>query len=364
VTKSEAPFDESDVAAALVKAIKHEDDARQRSRGREATRPRLVGSSRAMTAVRQFIERAAATDLTVLIRGESGTGKTLVAREIVAASARWDQPFVKVNCAARYDDLLDTGALGLTPGVFGANLPDLAGKFACATNGTLFLDEIGEISSSMQGKLLKILQDRESAHLQGTPSPHANVRVIASSSSDLERVVSEGRLREELFFRVNVLSVRLPPLRERREDIPELVDHFLKFYAAQYNAPYDRVSPATMAQLMQHDWPGNVRELDNVIRRIVLLGTDAAATSELRTTQAVAVNGNGANFVAPNVSVDTSSMRTLKEHARLAAREAQRTLILRTLEQTQWNRKEAATLLGISYKALLKKIKECDLQNT
>ena len=142
-------------------------------------RSRLIGSSPAMAAVRQFIERAAATDVTVLIRGESGTGKTMVAREIVGASARWDQPFVKVNCAARDDELLDAEMLALAPGLFGSGLPDLAGKFACANNGTLFLDELDDISSTMQSKLLKILQDRESAHLQGKHDPHARVRVIA-----------------------------------------------------------------------------------------------------------------------------------------------------------------------------------------
>ena len=360
-----APFDESDVAAALTKALKLRDSARAgRQRERDAARPRLIGSSRAMTAVRAFIERAAATDLTVLIRGESGTGKMLVAREIVAASSRWEQPFVKVNCAARYDDLLDAEVLALAPGLFGGGLPDLEGKFACATNGTLFLDEIGEMSASMQTKLLKILQDRESAHLHGQLDTRANVRIIAASGGDLERAVSEGRLREEVFFRLNVLTVQLPPLRERREDIPELADHFLKFYAAQYNAPYDQVSEPTLNQLMEHDWPGNVRELDNVIRRIVLLGTDAAVTADLRSPHTVAVNGNTTSCAPSIVPAETLSMRSLKEHARLAAREAERTLILRTLEQTHWNRKEAATLLGISYKALLKKIKECDLQNT
>jgi DNA-binding NtrC family response regulator len=361
-----APFDEADVAAALSKALKQPGNGVQngKPREREATRPRLVGSSPAMSGVRQFIERAAATDLTVLIRGESGTGKTLVAREIVAASPRWDQPFVKVNCAARYDDLLDGEMLALAPGLFGGGLSDLAGKFACATNGTLFLDDIDEMSAPMQTKLLKILQDRESAHLQGQRDVQANVRLIASSSGDLERAVSEGRIREELFFRLNVLSVQLPPLRNRRDDIPELAGYFLKFYAAQYNAPYDHVSEPTLRQLMEHEWPGNVRELDNVIRRIVLLGSDAAVTADLRSGQPAAVNGATTVAAAPVGATDPLSARSLKEHARLAAREAERALILRTLEQTHWNRKEAAALLGISYKALLKKIKECDLQNT
>jgi DNA-binding NtrC family response regulator len=357
-----APFDESDVTAALTRTLEP-NDQRSRARDTDATRSRLVGSSRAISAVREFIERAAATDLTVLIRGESGTGKMLVAREIVAASPRWDRPFVKVNCAARHDDALDEEKLAASHGRFGSSLPDLDGKFACAAGGTLFLDEIGEMSASMQSTLLKILQDRESAHLQSHLSAPGHVRVIAASSGDLERAVSEGRLREELFFRLNVLSVRLPPLRDRREDIPELADCFLRSHAAQYNAPYDHLSEPTINQLMEHDWPGNVRELDNVVRRIVLLGTDAAVNSEMRAPQKLAVNGV-ADADAPAVQGDTPAMRSLKEHARLAAREAERVLILRTLERTHWNRKEAATLLGISYKALLKKIKECDLQNT
>jgi DNA-binding NtrC family response regulator len=364
-----APFDESDIAAALTKAVTPRDAAphhvRPRDRGRDAARPRLIGSSPAMTAVRQFIEHAAATDVTVLIHGESGTGKTLVAREIVAASARWDQPFVKVNCAARDDDLLDSDMLAHGTRVFGGGVPDLAGKFACANNGTLFLDELDGINPTMQSKLLKILQDRESAHLQGKYDPYAKVRVIASSAGELDRAVAEGRVREELFFRINVLSVQLPPLRERRQDIPELADYFLKSYAAQYNTPYERVTEPTLRLLMAHDWPGNVRELDNVIRRIVLLGTDASVTSDLRSSQAsLAVVGPGPDTSAPTAATDMQSMRSLKEHARQAARDAERVLILRTLERTHWNRKAAAALLGISYKALLKKIKECDPQNT
>ena len=363
-----APFDESDIAAALGKAVKQRNTEQETGRSRDGVRDtgraRLIGSSAAMSAVRQFIERAAATDLTVLIRGESGTGKTLIAREIVAASPRWDQPFVKVNCAARYDDLLDAEVLALAPGLFGSALPDLAGKFACAALGTLFLDEIGEMSGSMQSKLLKILQERETAHLRGGADPHPDVRIIASSTGELERSVSEGRMREELFFRLNVLSIQLPPLRERRDDIPELAEFFLKSYAAQYNTRYDHLSEPTMRLLMEHDWPGNVRELDNVIRRIVLLGTDASVTSELRSSPATVATANGGRAAPAIPGAAVPSTRSLKEHARHAAREAERTLILRALDQTHWNRRAAAERLGISYKALLKKIKECDLQNT
>jgi transcriptional regulator with PAS, ATPase and Fis domain len=270
-----------------------------------------------------------------------------------------------VNCAARDDDLLDAEMLALAPGLFGGGLPDLSGKFACATNGTLFLDALDDISATMQSKLLKILQARESAHLRGKHDPHANVRIIASSAGELDRAVAEGRIREELFFRINVLSIQLPPLRERRQDIPELADYFLKSYAAQYNTPYDRVSEPTLRLLLAHDWPGNVRELGNVIRRIVLLGTDASVTSDLRSAESSpAVAGLGRETAAASAATDTQSMRSLKEHSRQAAREAERVLILRTLEQTHWNRKAAASLLGISYKALLKKIKTCDPQNT
>ena len=363
-----APFDESDVELALSKALMQRAggrtaSSRQRDRTRDAARPRLIGSSRAMTAVRQFIERAAATDLTVLVRGESGTGKTLVAREIVAASDRWDQPFVKVNCAAREEQLVDGEVLALASGALSDRVPDLAGKFTCAANGTLFLDEIGEMSAPMQNKLLKILQDCESAHLHPQGMAPRPVRVVASATGDLERAVAEGRIREELFFRLNVLTIQLPPLRERREDIPELANYFLKSYAAQYNAP-DTLSAPTVRQLMEHDWPGNVRELDNVVRRIVLLGADASVTGEFRSTAPGGIISASGETEPKAAITESPSLRPLREQARLAAREAERTLILRTLEQTHWNRKEAASLLGISYKALLKKIKECDLQST
>lgn len=357
------PFDEADVQSALAKALKDRSAGRERERGRDrsTSRGRLVGSSQVMEAVRQFIDRAAATDVNVLIRGESGTGKTLVAREIVAASPRWNQPFVKVNCAARTEDLANAELLALGPGEFGGALTDLGGKFACADGGTLFLDEIDEMSLPMQARLLKVLQERESSHLGVRAGRRPDVRIIASSSADLERALTDGRLREELYFRLNVLSLRLPPLRERREDIPELARHFLSAHAAQYSTAAPVLAEATMGQLMAYDWPGNVRELENLIRRLVVLGGES--------TLAVDLPGRGAparqeSEPATAVDIDPAWSVSLKERARLAAREAERALIIRTLELTNWNRKQAAARLGISYKALLKKMKECDLQNT
>jgi DNA-binding NtrC family response regulator len=360
-----APFDETDVELALAKALKQEHTgrgvSRQRHRGDEPTRPVLVGSSPAIAEVREFIKRAAATDVTVLLRGESGTGKTLVAREIVAASARRDKPFVKVNCAVP-PDLLDAEMFGFAPDLLAAARPTLGGKFEFANHGTLFLNEVGEMSPALQAKLLKMLQEREYSRfdVSGHRDP-LDVRLIAASSGDLGRAVAEGQLREELFFRLNVLTLQLPPLRERREDIPELMEHFLEMYSRQYGVPYRKVSDANLAFFHEHEWPGNVRELDNIIRRIVLLGTDAPLAAEIPLARRPALSESMVANESPSpATAEPSAPGSLKVRTRMAAREAERTLIFQTLDKTHGNRKEAAAILGISYKALLKKIKDTD----
>jgi DNA-binding NtrC family response regulator len=359
-----APFDETDVELALAKALKQEHTgrgvSRHRHRGDEPTRPVLVGSSPAIVEAREFIKRAAATDVTVLLRGESGTGKTLVAREIVAASSRRDKPFVKVNCAVP-PDLLDAEMFGF-PDLLGVARSSLGGKFEFANHGTLFLNEVGEMSPALQAKLLKMLQEREYSRFDVPGRADAlDVRLIAASSGDLGRAVAEGQLREELFFRLNVLTLQLPPLRERREDIPELMEHFLEMYSRQYGVPYRKVSEANLAFFREHEWPGNVRELDNIIRRIVLLGTDAPLAGEIPLARRPALPESMVPTESPlPTAAEPSVPGSLKARTRLAAREAERALIFQTLDQTHGNRKEAAALLGISYKALLKKIKDTD----
>jgi two-component system, NtrC family, response regulator AtoC len=346
----------------------------------------LLGRNEQMREVRQLIERVADTDCTVLIAGESGTGKGLVARDVHTASPRRERPFVKVNCAALPCELLESELFGFERGAFTGAVQARPGKFEFAHQGTMFLDEISELTLSLQSKLLQVLQDGEFARLGGREDVHVDVRVVAATHQDLERAVCERTFREDLFFRLNVVCITLPPLRQRRDEIPLLTDVFLQQYADHYNKPRLSVSTDTLRILGDYDWPGNVRELENVVKRMVILGSDTEVARDLADTMAgrkgrvgpiAALEPRPASpkvapapvsvpvpAAAPAATPDLTRAPTsgsLKEIARNAAREAEREIIYRTLQQTRWNRREAADLLGVSYKALLYKIKEADL---
>ncbi len=345
----------------------------------------LLGRNEQMREVRQLIERVADTDATVLIAGESGTGKGLVARDIHAASPRRERPFVKVNCAALPSELLESELFGFERGAFTGAVQHRPGKFEFAHQGTMFLDEISELTLPLQSKLLQVLQDGEFSRLGGRDDVHVDVRVVAATNQDLERAVVERTLREDLFFRLNVVCITLPPLRQRRDEIPLLTDVFLQQYAARYNKARLTVSADTLRIFTEYDWPGNVRELENLVKRIVILGDDTQVAHDLSEmmTGRKAIVGPIAAFEPrpaprdiPTAAATPSPARSpaatpdvaaapvsgsLKEIARNAAREAEREIIYRTLQQTRWNRREAADLLGVSYKALLYKIKEADL---
>jgi two-component system response regulator AtoC len=338
-----------------------------------------------MREVKELIERVAATDVTVLIRGESGTGKELVARALYASSARRDKPFVKVNCAALPTELLESELFGFERGAFTGAIQQKPGKFEFANKGTIFLDEIGDMSYPLQAKLLQVLQDHEFTRLGGKQDIRVDVRVIAATNRDLPTACAEGQFRDDLYFRLNVVSINLPPLRERRDEIPVLTEYFLRKYSAEYSRPYSEVSPETMHMFMDYAWPGNIRELQNLVRRIVVLGTESpvrkeiglgftvaarrASLSPATMTDAAVVPAvpppspapapPAAAAHAPAAADDTNT--SLKDISRIAAREAEKVLILRMLQQTRWNRKETAQILGISYKALLYKIKDAGL---
>src|SRR6476620_6056974 len=241
----------------------------------------LLGRNEQMREVRQLIERVADTDATVLIAGESGTGKGLVARDIHAASPRRERPFVKVNCAALPSELLESELFGCERGAFTGAVQQRPGKFEFAHQGTMFLDEISELTLPLQSKLLQVLQDGEFARLGGREDVHVDVRVVAATNQDLERSVFERTFREDLFFRLNVVCITLPPLRQRRDEIPLLTDIFLQQYAEHYNKPRLSVSAETMQVLAEYDWPGNVRELENIVKRMVILGADAEVAQDL-----------------------------------------------------------------------------------
>src|SRR5437763_9013998 len=339
----------------------------------------LFGHSERMAELQDLIDRVADTDVTVLIRGESGTGKELVARALYASSLRRDRPFVKVNCAALPTELLESELFGFERGAFTGAIQHKPGKFEFANHGTMFLDEISEMTPALQAKLLQVLQDGEFSRLGGKHDVHVDVRIIAATNRDLESAVAGGQFREDLFFRLNVVSIYVPPLRDRREEIPMLTEYFLKKYSVQYNKPYTDISQETMHLFMDYDWPGNVRELENLIKRAVVLGTELPIRKEIghgiamaRHRLTVAAVPAGARVAAAKPAVPPppptpaamaaaaaeAGNYSLKDISRSAAREAERELILKMLQQTRWNRKETAEILGISYKALLYKIKE------
>jgi two-component system, NtrC family, response regulator AtoC len=403
------PFEEDELEVVLDKALKQhqltQEVATLRAQLKEQSRyTMLFGHSQPMTEVRDLIERVSDTDVTVLIRGESGVGKELVARALHEQSLRKDKPFVKVNCAALPTELLESELFGFEKGAFTGAIQHKPGKFEFANHGTMFLDEIGDMSFPLQAKLLQALQDGEFSRLGGKADVRVDVRVITATNCDLDTAVASGKFREDLFYRLNVVTITIPPLRDRREEIPCLTDHFLKKYSVQYNKPFPGISSSLSSLFMEYNWPGNVRQLENLIKRMVVLGSEAPIVHELHqpvvqfnhwpqnapssvprpTSQpsqpvmpppAVAGVASAAMAVASAPGVDrgpaaasrglsgpsAAGSVSLKDISRTAAREAERELILQMLTRTRWNRKEAAEILGISYKALLYKIKDSGL---
>lgn len=286
--------------------------------------------SPAMRAVERVVTDIAPTDIPVLLEGESGTGKEVVAAQIHRLSLRRREQFTKLSCAA------------LTPEFFSDRARH--GANGAEVNGIYLLDEISELDPGCQPKLLHVLPDSDALPLEGAMVA-LGARVICTTSRNLEEEMRAGRFREELYYRINGVCLRLPPLRHRREDVPVLVSYFLSKYAAQFGRPQPKLSGYVMAQFSEYDWPGNIRELENSVKKIVALGDERAAVADLRARAAQGSNGGG-------------ELLSLKEAARAASRQAERELILKVLGRTRWNRKRAAQELQISYKALLYKLKQ------
>jgi len=332
----------------------------------------LFGTSPKMEDVKETIEKVADTTATVLIRGESGTGKEMVARMIYAQSGRHDRPFVKVNCAAIPNELLESELFGYEQGAFtGANRQKL-GKFDQANQGTIFLDEISEMHPALQAKLLHVLQDGEFARLGGKKDIAVDVRVLAATNKPLEKAVSMGTFREDLFYRLNVVTVHIPPLRERREEIPVFLEFFLRKYSELYGKNPPPFSENAMARMMEYSWPGNIRELENLVKRYTIVGNEAHIIRELATHKPIVTStGNDhqpeaaapARPLPPVVNDGDPDAPSLLEIGRRAAMKAEREAIERVLTQTRWNRRQAAKLLKISYKALLNKLKLMEEQD-
>jgi two-component system, NtrC family, response regulator AtoC len=303
-----------------------------------------------MQAIRSIVESIADTDTTVLIRGESGVGKDLVARAVHAASVRRDGPFVKVNCAAIPQGLLESELFGHEKGAFTGAHRRKPGQFEYANKGTIYLDEIAELPLGLQAKLLHVLQDFRFSRVGGHGLIDVDTRVIAATNRDLEEAMRRGEFREDLYYRLNVVEIRVPPLRERREEIPALALWFL----AKFNAQYGRqkqLLPETIARLKEYSWSGNVRELENAIRRLVVL------TDGERTIEALVDRRRNGPVEVPRPAFNES----LRDIARRGARDAERKALMEVLAQVHWNRAEASRILKVSYKTLLNKICECGL---
>jgi two-component system response regulator AtoC len=327
----------------------------------------LFGKSRRMRAVEDIVRRAADTNATILLQGESGTGKEMVAKAIHHVSGRRDKPFLKVNCASLPGELLESELFGHEKGSFTGAHRRKPGKFEVASRGTFLLDEIGEMPLDLQAKLLHVLQDGAFFRVGGSELIKTDARVIAASNRDLASVMAKGAFREDLYYRLNVVTISIPPLRERREEIPFLVEYFVDRFCRQYNRDVPLISPETMQLLQEYAWPGNVRELENMIKRAVVLQSDSLIQDEIavrRQQPWPARMGRGQNESAAPVGCSPVHEVGLKEVARQAALAAERAVIKDVLEQVRWNRAEAARMLKISYKAMLYKIRLAGLDNS
>jgi two-component system response regulator AtoC len=366
------PFEVEELELAFEKALEKralkEEVAKLRGRARSESEMMILGGdSPKMREVREIIDQVADTDITVLIRGESGTGKEVVARALYQQSARRDRPFVKVNCAALPSELLESELFGFEKGAFTGAQKRKLGKFEYANLGTIFLDEISEMHPSLQAKLLQVLQDGEFSRLGGESDVHVDARILAATNRNLEEAVQQGSFREDLYYRLNVVTIHIPPLRERKDAIPLLVDHFLRKYNEQYRKEVKHLSEDTLAAFMEYEWPGNVRELENMVKRMVVLANEQAVLEEILRDQRSRAAAEGEpllDFEAVAVELQNGGGVDLKAIAKRAAQMAEKRVIERVLEQTRWNRKEAAARLQISYKALLYKMRENQLSQS
>jgi len=305
----------------------------------------FISVSEMMDDVKRTINQIANTDITVLIQGESGVGKEIVAKCICSGSPRRDKALIKVSCASIPGELLESELFGYEKGAFtGAYVPK-PGRFGIADHGTIFLDEIGEMSVALQAKLLQVLQDGVFTRLGAKKETHVDTRVLAATNKNLEKAVREGSFRKDLYHRLNIVNIFVPPLRERRDDIPVLCEYFVEKYNRKYNRKTKAVSGNLMKVFGDYDWPGNVRELENMVRRVVVLRDEGRILEELarecRKRNELATPASG-----------------LKHLSKEKAREVEKETILKAMDETNWNRRKAAQLLGINYKTLLYKLKK------
>jgi len=313
----------------------------------------LIGDSPQMLAVKNVIEQVADSELTVLILGESGTGKEIVARMLHALSSRAQKPFTKVNCAAIPRELLEAELFGYEKGAFTGAVKNKPGRFEVASTGTIFLDEIGDMPLELQSKLLQVLEQNEFIRVGGLQTVRVDVRIVCATNKNVEEALQKGIIREDLFYRLNEITIQLPPLREKSEDIPLLVDHFLQRYRILYERDFLGLSPEALKALKEYSWPGNVRQLENLIKQIVVRN-DESMVFELSERIATETSSGGPEPPSSRAEGELS----LKRRISALVTQEEKKVISEALRRTNWNRRKAAKLLEISYRSLLYKIKD------
>ncbi len=351
------PFSLEELQKVVSEALSDQGTSTPRSKASAPAPVHFISNSSTMKEIRRTALRVAKSEVPVLITGETGVGKDVVARLIHLNSALSDRPFVKVNCAAMPSELVESELFGYRKGAFTGAYIDRPGKFEFANNGTIFLDEIAEFTSSVQAKLLQVLQDGQFSRLGSNEEVLVNVRVVAATNRKLEAAIKEGKFREDLYYRLNVVNINIGPLRHRRDDIPAFCEFFLGRYAKQYDSEVTEIPPSLMETFMTYPWPGNVRELENIIKRYTVLQDAESIEAELREKMsndaAIGIEEVAGEFVNQAVGSDDLD---LKEVTRRAISKVERDMIVKTLRKTKWNKSQAARELRVSYKTLLTKI--------
>ena len=342
----------ADVRAAVARAKAEEENIQlKRALKQRYNFDNIIGKSEPMLKIFDLVAQVAASRSTVLLQGESGTGKELIAKALHMHSPRRDRPFVPVNTGSMPADLLESTLFGHVKGAFTSAIASKKGLFEVADKGTLFLDEIGSMTLDTQSKILRVLQDRRFIHLGGVQEIQVDVRIIAATNVDLRQLVREGKFREDLFYRLNVISIDLPPLRQRKEDIPLLVEHFLKKYSLENERPVRRIPPESLRPLLNYSWPGNVRELENTIERAVVLSTGSDITIDLLPDQ---IAGRGTPMPLLEHRPDASLFDILED--------CERRIINDMLEKCGWNQTEAAERFRVPLSTLNQKIKRLNIE--
>ncbi len=336
------PFELDEISMVVSKALQVQSEIQK-----EAKFDEMIGNSQGINQVHRLINQVAKTDTTVLIIGETGSGKELVAKAIHHLSPKRDKPFITVNCVALPENLLESELFGHEKGAFTGAINQRLGRFELADSGTIFLDEIGEIGIPMQVKLLRVLQERKFERVGGTKTIKVDVRVIAATNRDLEKAIKEGKYREELYYRLNVVPIFLPPLRERKNDIFILLKHFLDIFNMRTNKNISEITNEAQELLIAYNWPGNIRELENIVERMVVLAKGDKIDVE---------------DIPENIRLAKENRLSFKEKVYQTKAQIERELVIKVLQESDGNRTKAAKALGIDRKTLLKKIKEYGIQ--